>query len=87
MGVVYIKVLMILFLAPPILFYLAAPAASLAHILSYLLPSSATFYGLMGLLNGQSANTGTNLAVLLGHSIFWTLLILTAGKRWINASR
>ena len=62
-GIVYIKLVMILFLAPPILFYLLFPAGGVLHTLSYLLPSSATFYGLMKLLNG-SGGLGKEVAVL-----------------------
>lgn len=73
-GITYIKIVMILFLAPPILFYLAVPAGSTLHFLSYLLPSSATFYGLMNMLNGQVQNIGISIIVLLAHCIIWLLL-------------
>ena len=55
MGIMYIKLVMILFLAPPILFYLLLPAGGALRALTYLLPSSATFYGLMKLLNGSGS--------------------------------
>lgn len=42
-GIVYIKIVMILFLAPPIFFYLTVPSNSIVFKLSYLLPSSVTF--------------------------------------------
>lgn len=82
-GIVYIKVVMILFLAPPILFYLTVPTGSILHFLSYLLPSSATFYGLMDLLNGQTQRIKMNIIVLLAHCIVWLLLFLAIehGKR------
>lgn len=73
-GIVYIKVVMILFLAPPILFYLTVPSGSILHTLSYLLPSSATFYGLMDLLNGQTQGIRVNIIVLFVHCISWLLL-------------
>lgn len=73
-GIVYIKVVMILFLAPPIVFYLVVPTGSIAYTLSYLLPSSATFYGLMALLNGEKV--GLNLVVLMAHCIVWLTLFL-----------
>ncbi len=76
-GIAYIKVVMILFLAPPILFYLTVPSGSVLHFLSYLLPSSATFYGLMDLLNGQSKNLGLNIGILFTHCILWLLLFVT----------
>ena len=73
-GIVYIKLVMILFLAPPILFYLLFPAGGVLHTLSYLLPSSATFYGLMKLLNG-SGGLGKELAVLAAHCGVWFLQV------------
>lgn len=73
-GIVYIKVVMILFLAPPILFYLAVPSDSLLYALSYLFPSSATFYGLMDALNGQSNKVGLNIIILFAHCLVWLFL-------------
>lgn len=72
-GIVYIKIIMILFLAPPILFYLLLPADGIVHILSYLLPSSATFYGLMKLLGGNAELT-KELLVLAGHCAGWFII-------------
>lgn len=80
-GIVYIKMFMILFIAPPILFYLLFPADSIAKTLSYILPSSATFYGIMDLLSGQSQNIGIYLVVLLVHSIGWISIYLLVGYR------
>ncbi|MPW25600.1 ABC transporter permease [Alkalibaculum sp. M08DMB] len=73
-GITYIKILMILFLAPPIITYLVVPAGSTLHLLSYLLPSSATFYGLMDMLNGQVQNIEISIIALLVHCIVWLLL-------------
>lgn len=73
-GIVYIKIVMILFLAPPILFYLLIPADSILHALSYLLPPSATFYGLMDLLSGATQGIGINLVALSAHCLVWLLL-------------
>lgn len=82
-GIVYIKIVMILFLAPPILFYLVIPSDSPLFFLSYLLPSSATFYGLMNLLNAQMNGIEINLIVLLVHCLVWLLLffVIEHGKR------
>ena len=73
-GIVYIKVVMILFLAPPIFFYLIVPDNTIAFGLSYLLPSSATFYGVMDLINGQFTKIWPVLAVLLAHAIFGSIV-------------
>lgn len=81
-GIIYIKIVMILFLAPPILFYLAVPADSIAHALSYLLPSSATFYGLMDLLTGKMQDVWINITVLAVHCLAWPLFffLIMLGK-------
>lgn len=72
-GIVCIKILMILFLAPPILFYLTIPPQSPLFNLSYLLPSSATFYALMDLLNNQPDRLSLNLFILFVHAILWSV--------------
>ncbi len=79
-GIVYIKIVMILFLAPPILFYLILPSDSIAFWISYLLPSSATFYGVMDLLNGRITNMIPVLIVLLAHSILWSSIYVLIRK-------
>lgn len=73
-GIVYIKIVMILFLAPPIFFYLTVPGSSIVFRLSYLLPSSATFYGVIDLLNGRTEETVSVLLVLLIHAFFWSIV-------------
>ena len=82
-GIVYIKIVMILFLAPPVLFYLAVPMGSITHALSYLLPSSASFYGLMDLLTGKMQDIWINITVLSAHCLVWLLLFFVTahGKR------
>lgn len=73
-GIVYIKIVMILFLAPPIFFYLTVPSNSFVFQLSYLLPSSATFYGIMDLLQGRTEETIPVLLALLIHAVFWSIV-------------
>jgi len=82
-GIVYIKIVMILFLAPPILFYLAVPSDGTVHTLSYLLPSSATFYGLMDLLTGEMRDIWINIIALSVHCLIWLSLffVIAHGKR------
>lgn len=75
-GITYIKIIMILFLAPPVIFYLAVPTDNLLYTLSYLFPSSATFYGLMDLLNGKMQQFGLNITILLIHCFLLLLLFL-----------
>lgn len=73
-GIVYIKIIMILFLAPPIFFYLIVPDNAIVFWLSYILPSSATFYGIMDLFNRQSAKLWPALIALLLHAVLWSIV-------------
>lgn len=81
-GIVYIKIVMILFLAPPILFYLLVPAGSMLHGLTYIFPSSAVFYGLMELLDGKT-DLVKNLAALTIHGAVWpaVYVLVSAGRK------
>ncbi|KAB3532385.1 ABC transporter permease [Alkaliphilus pronyensis] len=80
-GIVYIKLIMIFFIAPPIFFYLMIPAGSIGRTLSYLLPSSATFYGLMDLVNGSRQSISVYLAILLIHCVALLLIYFITGYR------
>lgn len=81
-GIVYIKVIMILFLAPPVLFYLTVSPGSISHTLSLLIPSSAAFYGLMEMQSGQTQNLWSYVTALMGHCLVWTTLsVLIISRR------
>lgn len=73
-GIVYIKIIMILFLAPPVFFYLTMPDSSIIFKLSYLLPSGATFYGVMDLLNGRTKALFYSFMALFAHAILWSIV-------------
>ncbi len=64
-GIASIKLVMILFLVPD---------HTVAFRLSYMLPSSATFYGIMDLINRQSANLRPAFAALPAHAVFWSIV-------------
>ena len=68
-GIVYIKIIMILFLAPPILFYLFILTDSMVYLMAYLFPSSAAFYGLMDLLDWETDRLWLNFVVLAIHVV------------------
>lgn len=74
-GIVVIKVLMIVFIAPPIFFYLTTSSDSVIRTISYLLPSSALFYGITDIMGGQIQNIWIYTCVLLAHSIICTFVI------------
>lgn len=80
-GIVYIKIIMIFFLAPPILFYLTLPDSSIIFKLSYLLPSSVTFYGVMDLLNGKFNKLWISIIALLLHALLWTFIYILMHRR------
>lgn len=80
-GIVYIKIIMILFLAPPIFFYLTVSESSILFKLSYFLPSSATFYGIMDLLTGQTKALFPGITALFVHAILWSIVYVLLRKR------
>ncbi len=80
-GIVYIKMIMIIFLAPPIFFYLMVPGYSVLFQFSYLLPSSASFYGLMNMANGSAIIPGKDIVILAAHCIVWLLFYLFLFRR------
>lgn len=79
-GVVYIKVVMIVFMAVPILYYLAGTGSKIYACICYLIPSSATFEGIMDLANGGTGIIGKDIAILAAHCVIWFLLYLFISK-------
>ena len=80
-GVVYIKVIMIVFMAVPLLKYLAMAGNKVLSGICYLIPSSATFEGVMDLANGGMAAAGKDMAILAIHCAGWFLLYLLISRR------
>lgn len=74
-GIVSVKAVMILFLAPPVVFWLMVPGDSALFLASYVLPSSAAFYGLMELAGGGMA-AGREIGALVVHAVVWLALYL-----------
>ena len=68
-GVVYIKIVMILFMAIPLLKYLTTSGNKAASYICYLIPSSATFEGIMDLANGGMAIAGKDIVILAVHCV------------------
>lgn len=81
-GISCIKLFMLLYIVPPVLIYLLAPADSLIHTISFLLPSCVTFYVLMEMLNGQIHNMAGVLLMLAGHCLIWFVLLVGISKRF-----
>lgn len=80
-GIVYIKIMMIGFMAVPLLYYLVGTGNRALAGLCFFVPSSATFEGIMTLANGGAAGVFKDLAILLAHCAGWTLLYLLTVKR------
>lgn len=79
-GVVYVKVVMIVFMAVPLLSYLLG-ANGLVLILCYFVPSNATFEGIMNLANSTDPIIAKDMLILMAHCIVWFLLYLLISKR------
>ena len=79
-GVVYVKVVMIVFIAVPLLSYLLG-ANGLVLILCYFVPSNATFEGVMNLANSTDPIIAKDMLILMAHCIVWFLLYLSISKR------
>lgn len=74
-GVAYIKIVMIVFIAVPLLKYLAMADNKILSDICYLIPSTATFEGVMDLANGSMATAGIDMVILMVHCAGWMLLL------------
>ncbi|MDE7267982.1 MAG: ABC transporter permease [Lachnospiraceae bacterium] len=79
-GVVYVKIVMIVFMAVPLLSYLLG-ANGLILTLCYFVPSSATFEGVMNLTNSAEPMIAKDMLILMAHCIVWFLLYLSISKQ------
>ena len=80
-GIVYIKVFLIFFLAPPILVYLTVPADSPWFYLPCLLPSGSAFYSLMDMISEKTGSNSLHILVLAIHAILWSAAFPTLLKK------
>ena len=79
-GVVYVKIFMIVFMAVPLLKYLAVEGNKIVSYICYFVPSSATFEGIMDLANGGAVTAGKDMIILGVHCAVWFLLYLFISK-------
>ena len=75
-GVVYIKIVMLLFMAVPILSFLAGISQPLLSAVCYIVPSQAAFEGIMDLSAGSGTAAVKDIFILLAHCIGWFLLYI-----------
>ena len=78
-GVVYIKIVMIIFMAVPLVSYLLG-ASGLISVFCYFVPSSASFEGIMNLASGDRSMIAKDMFILMAHCIIWFLLYLSISK-------
>ena len=78
-GVVYIKIIMIIFMAVPLVSYLLG-AGGLVSVVCYFVPSSASFEGIMNLADSDKPMISKDLFILMAHCIIWFLLYLSISK-------
>lgn len=79
-GVVYVKIVMIVFMAVPLLSYLLG-VHGLVLALCYVVPSTATFEGVMHLADSTEAMIAKEVLILVAHCVVWFLLYLSISKR------
>lgn len=72
-GVVYIKVIMLLFIAVPILYTLVSVNGPLA-VIGYLVPAQPAFEGIIALSDGNIGIAVKDIAILVIHCIAWVML-------------
>ncbi len=79
-GVVYIKIVLIVFIAVPLLSYLLG-ADGFALVFCYLMPSNATFEGIMSLASGTEQVVIKDIFILMAHCLVWFLIYLSISKQ------
>lgn len=80
-GVVYIKMIMLLFIAVPILSFLVDIRQPLLAAACNFVPSQAAFQGIMDLSTGNEAAAINDIMMLCAHCLGWYLLCLGLGAR------
>ncbi len=75
-GVVYIKIVMLLFIAVPILSFLAGISQPILSAVCYTVPSQAAFEGIMDLSAGSGTAAVKDIFILFVHCIGWFLLYI-----------
>ena len=78
-GVVYIKIIMIIFMAVPLVSYLLG-MDGLISVFCYFVPSSASFEGIMNLADSADSAIVKDMAILTAHCIIWFLLYRLISK-------
>ncbi len=80
-GVAYIKIIMLLFIAVPVLDFLVEFQHPFVATLLYLVPSQAAFEGIMNLLAGSPELSVKDILILFAHCIIWFFLYLSISRQ------
>ena len=80
-GVVYIKIVLLLFMAVPILSFLVEVGNPLMRAICYLVPAQATFEGIMELSTGSRPLAIQDTIILAIHCVVWFLLYVGLSMR------
>lgn len=80
-GIGLLKLVMLGFIAPPIIFYLLLPMGGSGNVPAYLVPSHGAFRGIMKLLGGIDGGLGEDILALALHCVLWTAVYLAAEGR------
>ena len=83
LAIVYIKIVMIVFIAVPLVVYLFAPDNDL-RLLFNVIPSYTVFDGLMKTMNSNSSSVVINIIVLILHCVIWLKVYFNIDKREYN---
>lgn len=79
-GITYVKISMIIFIAVPLVSYLLRLGETTWGKICYLVPSTATFEGIMGMVNGNMSVVEKSISIMVLHSVIWLLLFFAAEK-------
>lgn len=80
-SVVYLKVVMLLFMAVPIICFLVGSGHWLLSAVCYIVPSQAAFEGIMSLSGGSPAAAVKDILILMTHCVAWFLLFVVLSVR------
>lgn len=80
-GIAYIKVAMIIFIAVPLVSYLLNLGKTTIGKLCYLVPSTATFEGIMAMINDNTMEAVKSIIIMIFQCIIWLLIFLAIEQK------
>ena len=80
-GMIYIKIVMLLFMDVPILGFFVGISNPTLSVICYLVPSQATFEGIMDLADSGMTTADKDIVILAVHCVVWFLGYLIIFKR------